>query len=407
MISEIILPALGETMDEATILRWLKAPGDTVEKGDPLFEIETDKATIEVEATEAGVLRAQRAEAGEAIPVGQVVGYLAEDMEAPIPKEQDRPREPEAERAAQPTPATATAVSPDELDTDRSDRVFSSPRARRLAREEGIEVEEVGAGTGPMGRIVEADVARYLERRDAEPRERVPELPPKQVVTLEGSRKAIAERMSRSVREAPQFTLTAKVDMSSAEEARERLNELALQEGQGRVTTTALLVAASAWALGRHPYVNATLHGEEIHLRSEIHIGVAVAREEGLIVPVLRDADSKSVSQIARELGELVERAQRGTLAASQASGSTFTVSNLGMFGIEQFTAIINPPESAILAVGGIERVVVPTEAGDIEVRPTLRMTLTCDHRVMDGAIGARFLADVKSALENPVQMLV
>lgn len=411
MIQEVILPALGETMDEGKIVRWLKGEGDPVSQGDPIFEIETDKATIEVEATAAGVLRSILVGEGESVPIGRTVAYLADDMEEPLPQA------PKGESPTSSPSAEATAGSLPPRHQGRSrkrQRVIASPRARRLADQEGIDVSSIEVGTGPKGRIVEADVKAFLER-DTRPAV-APEPPAatraaqpadvERVLPLEGSRKAIAERMSRSAQEAPHFYLTRTVDMSRAEEARAELNGRAEEEGTRKISTTAFLLFVCARALRRNPRINATLREDGVHLLREIHLGVAVDREEGLIVPVLRDADQKGLQTIAAELEELIKRARAGTLKASQAGGSTFTLTNLGMLGVDQFTAVINPPESAILAVGRTRRTVVPAEDEGIEIAPMMQMTLSCDHRTIDGAIGARFLQDVVEMLEQPTLLL-
>lgn len=411
MIREIVLPALGETMDEAVILRWLKEEGDPVAKGEPIFEIETDKATIEVEALEGGLLRAMTVPAGERVSIGAVVGYLADAMDEPLPDGGHKAARPSTATVKTEAAGVEPPLAPAKPATSR--KVIASPRARRLADREGVDLALIPEGTGPKGRIVEADVKRFLEVRGAParaPSSEAPTPPPvggvgDRIVPLEGARKVIAERMTRSAQTAPHFTLTISVDMTTAESARQMLGERARERGVS-ISTTAFLTFTCAWALRRNPWVNATLRDEQICLLGEVHIGVAVARESGLIVPVIRNADRKGMEQIAQELEDLTQRARSGSLRSEQMGGSTFTLSNLGMYGVDHFTAIINPPESAILAVGRIARAVVPQEDDTLAVRPIMRMTLSCDHRVIDGSVGARFLQDLREALERPAIML-
>lgn len=411
MIEEIILPALGETMDEGKVVGWLVQEGDKVSKGDPLFEIETDKATIEVEATRDGVLRSILIKEGESAAIGTIVGYLADSMDAPLPESVSAsPKSQVSEITDEPSGQKRSKAERPE----KSKRLIASPRARRLADERGIDISSIQEGTGPKGRIVEADVKAFLEKQSEfqstpsfSPMETGrADQPAGRVIPLEGTRKTIAERMSRSAQTAPHFMLTSIVDMTQIETSRQQINQKAEDSGQRKLSTTVFLIAACAWALRKNPWINATLKDDEIHLLSEIHIGVAVAREEGLIVPILRDADKKTLYQIAEEMEDISNRAKQGALKPDQAAGGTFTLSNLGMFGIDQFNAIINPPESAILAVGRIRREVVPMEDDSLEIRPMMRMTLSCDHRVIDGSIGAQFMADLAAALKNPTLLL-
>jgi pyruvate dehydrogenase E2 component (dihydrolipoamide acetyltransferase) len=403
MIKEVLLPALGETMDTARIVRWLKRPGEHVAKGDPLFEIETDKATIEVEAMADGILRRiQMAEDSQA-SIGDVVALLSDQPDEPLPQAAPSPAVVAPATEGQAQAASAPPTSP----TAASGKPIASPRARRLADQRGVDLARVGPGSGARGRIIEADVQRYLEAPPGSTAPRMESFPPAgegQVLPLEGARRVIAERMTRSFQTAPHFSLSLSVDMSLVEQARRRLNADA--GSTAKVTPTAFLVKVCAWALERHPQVNASLQADGIHIHPDVHIGVAVAREDGLIVPVVRHANRKRLEQIAAELADLAVRARGGSLKLNELSGGTFTISNMGMFGIDGFTAIINPPESAILAVGRILRTPVAAENDRVEIRPMLRMTLSCDHRVIDGAIGAAFLQDVGAGLENPWAML-
>ena len=280
-------------------------------------------------------------------------------------------------------------------------KVRATPAARRIAREREVELSAV-TGSGPRGRVQAADVLASVFTSLS------PEIGRGEVtvVPLEGMRRTIAERMTASYQTIPHITFTVRVDMSAFEKARARLNARAEATGQPRVSATALIVKAVAWVLKRHPWLNSTLRSDEIHLLPEINVGVAVALEEGLIVPVVRQADRKGVAEIAAEVNDLAARAREGRLTPPDVAGGTFTVSNLGPFGIEQFTAIINPPQAAILAIGATRPEPVADEGGQIVARPVMRMTLSADHRIVDGAIVARFLADLREALEAPTLLL-
>jgi pyruvate dehydrogenase E2 component (dihydrolipoamide acetyltransferase) len=379
------MPKMGMTMEEGTIIQWHKAEGQPVQKGEPLLEIMTDKVSLEVAAPASGILRGIRFGPQAVVPVTQVIAYIA----APDEK---------TEEAARPPEGVTRQVTP-------STPLRASPAARRAARERGIDLMAV-QGSGPDGRIVQADVeafaAQALQQRAAV----VPSEAPARVIPLVGMRRTIAERMQKSFREAPHISLTVEVDMAAAEEMRRQLTEAVEAEGSEKISPTAILVKAAALALKRHPLVNATLRGEEIHLLSEINIGVAVALDEGLIVPVIKGADRMGLTQIAALVSDLARRAREGKLTLDDVAGGTFTLTNLGMFGIDQFTAIVNPPHSAILATGRIVEKPVGV-AGQIVLRPMMQMTISADHRVIDGVVAARFLQDVKRVLENPYLLLM
>lgn len=427
MATEIILPKFGFTHEESQIARWLKQEGDSVEKGEPIVEVTTDKINMEVEAPESGILAGVRAQEGETMATTEIIAYIVQPGEK-------APEGPPPKKSAATQPPEPAKQAPQE---DGRDRV--TPVASRLAEARGLNLADV-QGTGPGGRITRRDVeaaarpsprgvaatpaARRLARErnvplDAAtgsgPRGRVQaqdvmalqatgafEEPPSagELIPLQGMRAAIAERMAYSARTAPHFTLQVDVDATRIEALRMAFN----QRSEERISATAILVRACAWALSRHPMVNASLVDQAIQLHPAIDIGVAVAIEKGLIVPVIHRPDLKGVEVIAAELRQLTERAQQGRLLQSDLSGGTFTVSNLGMFGIDRFSAIINPPESAILAVGRINRQAVPIfETGDeIAVRPMMTLTLSVDHRVLDGALAARFLDDLRRGLEEP-----
>jgi pyruvate dehydrogenase E2 component (dihydrolipoamide acetyltransferase) len=296
--------------------------------------------------------------------------------------------------------ALARAAEPAEGTPDG--KVRATPAARRVAREQGIDLQDV-AGSGPRGRIQRADVLALPAGPAA------PEAPGFEIVPLTGMRRTIATRMQHSYQTAPHITLTVEVDMSAAQALRGELNARAEVLGLPRVSVTAVLVKVCAWALQRHRWANASLHGEEIHLHQRSNIGVAVALEEGLIVPVIHGAERLGIAEIVVQLSELAERARQRRLTPQDVSGGTFTISNLGMYGIDRFTAILNPPESAILAVGRIVKRHVVIERGDrdeVAIRPMMNVTLSADHRILDGASAARFLRDVADALEHPNLLL-
>ena len=400
MATDVSLPRLGQGMEAGTIVRWLKSEGDTVEKGEPLYELDTDKVTQEVEADASGVLLKILAGEGEEIEVGKriaVIGEKGEEVEAEAEVEVDEDeqeegspgpaREEERERGRE----AAKEEDPEATETARSDgRVKASPLARRIARERGIELASL-SGTGPEGRIVAEDV----ERAAAAPAHATVGAAPleAEVVPLTSLRKTIARRLTEAW-QAPAFQISMSADMTRAQELRERLRD------QG-VTVTDVLTKLAAIALLRHREVNAQFADEELRIFPNAHIGLAVATERGLIVPVQREVERKSLVQIAAERKEIVQRTREGKLSKEDLDGGTFTISNLGMYGVEIFTAVLNPPQAAILAVGAIEEKPV-VEDGELVARPLMAMTLTCDHRAIDGAKAAEFLRELKTLLEEP-----
>lgn len=405
MIRNIFLPAVGETMNEARIVRWLKREGDPVAKGEPIVEIETDKANIEVEALASGVLRQIVEGEGATVPVGGVIAYLADSMAEPLP-EASRGNGGLKESIGERIEAAPAAPAP----SRRAAKLIVSPRARRLADHKNLDVSLLtGQGSGPGGRIVETDVQRFLANRAPLPASAAP-LPPTpgdRIILLAGIRKTIAERMSRSAQTAPHISFEADVDMSAAEAWRAKANALQQVQSQSPISVTAFIVRVCAWALKRHPWMNATLKDDAITLHGAVNIGVAVALDEGLIVPVVQDAAQKSVGEIAAEIAGLTERARGNRLRAGDLSGGTFTVSNLGMFGVDRFTAILNPPEAGILAVGRMmKRIVLGPDDAPV-VRPMMTVTLSADHRIVDGAVAARFLANIRVGLEEPALLLL
>ena len=390
-------------MEAGTIVRWLKSEGDQVEKGEPLYELDTDKVTQEVEAEAGGVLLKILAGEGEEIEVGKriaVIGEQGEDVaaeaEAEVEVEEDEQeegspgeaREEERERGRE---AAAEEEPSAEAQPSRVDgRVKASPLARRIARERGIELTSL-TGTGPEGRIVAEDV----ERAAATPAHATVGAAPleAEVVPLSSIRRTIARRLTKAW-EAPAFQISMSADMTRAQALRERLRDQ-------KVTVTDVLTKLSAIALLRHRELNAQFADDELRIFPSANIGLAVATERGLVVPVLREVERKSLVQLAVERGQLVERARTAKLTQEDLEDGTFTISNLGMYGVEIFTAVLNPPQAAILAVGAIEEKPV-VEEGELVVRPMMAMTLTCDHRAVDGSNASEFLRELKLLIEEP-----
>ena len=435
MAVEVILPVLGETMDEGTIVRWLVDIGQSVEKGDPLYEVETDKAVLEVEAPAAGVLRKIFYPAGSKVAVLSAVGLIADAQEELTEDEPPRAQTDGVPVQAEPT-AEAAASSP-----PARKRIVASPRARRLASERGVDLSDI-TGTGPGGRIVERDVQKHLAaQRIATPTARKvadhydvdleaarPGGGPSRRVTkadvetllsrgqgakseaaeripLSGVRAVIAERMSTSAHTTAAVTLTTEVDATEVLRLRKVLNDR-LESSEGlRVAYTDILVTVVAKALRDLPYMNVRLVGEEIQTLSSVHVGVAVDTERGLLVPVVRDADRKGIWEIASEFAALAERARSGKSLPDDLAGGTFTITNLGMYGIDAFTPIINPPECAILGVGRLRESAAVHE-GILCARPMMALSLTFDHRLVDGAPAARFLQRISQMIEAPYRLL-
>lgn len=445
MATKVYMEALSPTMEEGRLVTWLKAEGDEVKEGDVLAEVETDKATMELAARGSGVLRKRFINEGDTANVGVMIAIVAkadEDISAlegggtsaPAPAaEAPKAEAPKAEaaapaaeapkaepaQAAAPAPAAAPAQAEAAPAQGEGGRVKASPLARRLAAEAGLQVGAV-QGTGPGGRVIRRDiqdaVARGGQQQAPEAAQAAPQQPAAPAVApttdarfrehpISQMRKAIARRLAQSIGPVPTFYLTVEVDMGEAMALRGRINERFAKEGI-KTSPNDLVIKAVSMALRRHPFVNAAWTGDSIHLYEQVHIGVAVAIEEGLITPVIRDADRKGVGEISAEVKELAGRAREKKLKPEEFTGSTFSISNLGMFGIEEFTAIINPPEAAILAVGAIGPKVVVDDSGEMVVRQRMRMTLSCDHRVIDGATGAAFLQTLKQYLEEPMMMV-
>ena len=438
MATEVKLPRLGQGMESGTIVKWLKGEGEAVKKREPLYELDTDKVTQEVEAEADGVLLKIVVDSGE-VEVGKTIAFIgsegedvpsgnggappaaaeaesdgAESDEAAV-EEQDEAQtegasapgmDDQRARGQEAAAATAEAATAEVTDAPaRPDgRVKASPLARRLAREKGIDIATL-SGSGPEGRIVAEDVERgAVAAPQAAPAAAVA-APSGEVeeIELTSIRKTIARRLTEAW-QAPVFQLTVSVDMTRSLELRERLVGR-LREGETKPTVSDLLTKVAAAALLRHPAVNAHFAGDKILRFPYAHVGIAVAAPNGLVVPVIRDADRKTIQEIAADRAALVGRARDGKLQRDDLADGTFTISNLGMFGIEQFVAVLNPPQAAILAVGATEEKPV-VRSGQVEVRPLMSMTITCDHRAIDGADGAEFLRTVKELLEEPALAL-
>jgi pyruvate dehydrogenase E2 component (dihydrolipoamide acetyltransferase) len=401
MATEIKLPRLGQGMESGTIVKWLKSEGDQVEKGEPLYELDTDKVTQEVEADASGVLLKIAVAEGE-VPVGKTIAVIGQQGEA-VEVAEDVPEEGSSARAREQERERARAASAEQMTEIRqpsttNGRIKASPLARRIARERGIDLSNV-AGTGPEGRVVAEDVERAAATGAPAPVVApAPVSEDIEVEQLSSMRKTIARRLTEAW-EAPVFQLGITVDMGRALEVRKRLVEL---QGDGaKPTVSDLLTKVCAMALMRHRAVNALYKGDSIELYPTANVGIAVAIPKGLVVPVIPSCERKTIAEIAAVRAELVDRARGGRLRQGDLDGGTFTISNLGMFGIERFIAVLNPPQAAILAVGATEDKAVVVD-GDVVVRPRLELTLTCDHRAVDGATGAQFLGDVKAFLEEP-----
>lgn len=425
-------------MTEGVLVAWLADEGDTVAPGDIIAQVETDKATMDLEAYDDGVLLKKVIGEGEAVPIGgliAVLGKAGEDPSAILAKYQGgdgaavAPEASEAEVSTDATPSAAPAASGDGAATASASggRIKASPLARRLAQEHGIALGSI-AGSGPEGRIVKRDVEAAMSTPAAAPAAApvttpavaAPAYQPPPPIAVTGSepaynavrisqmRKTIARRLAQSKYTAPHFYLTIDVDMDRMVEVRKQLNAVAEAQGTQKISFNDLITKACAAALKQHPEVNASYLEQEGEIRQyhAVHIAVAVAVDEGLVTPVIRDVDQKGLTQIAEETRALAAKARDRKLQPQEMEGSTFTTSNLGMFGIEEFTAIINPPNACILAIGGIRDVPVVKD-GAIVPGKRMKVTLSSDHRVVDGAVGATFMATLRSYFEEPMTLLL
>jgi pyruvate dehydrogenase E2 component (dihydrolipoamide acetyltransferase) len=475
-MAEVTMPRLSDTMEEGTIASWLKKPGEQISKGDVLAQIETDKATMDLTAFEAGTLQEILAPEGTTVAIGKPVARIGAAAPTAAEPSADQGGKPTTQSAPAPSgaqgggptnrtasepsgdqgggPSNRSAAEPSGAQgggpSDRSvaepsggaqrspvtpaanGKVRASPMARHLAAEHGLDLARV-SGSGPQGRVIRADVEAALgapapseaaatqqqepaaatqQQEAAAPAQREPARPAApqpqdgdERISLSQMRRTIARRMAESTRTVPHFFLTTVVDATELSNLRKQINAQTADAGI-KITFNDLIVKGAALAIRKVPEVNVSFADDSLIRHSHVHVGIAVATERGLIVPVLRDADLKSVGAIAKETRELAEKANAGKLQPPEYTGGTFTVSNLGMFGVEQFQAVINPPESAILAVGAITR--EPAEyQGEIALRDRLRLTLSVDHRALDGAIGARYLQALKALLEKPMLLLV
>jgi pyruvate dehydrogenase E2 component (dihydrolipoamide acetyltransferase) len=431
MATKVFMEALSPTMEEGRLVKWLKNEGDAVKSGDPLAEVETDKAIMELVARGDGVLRKRLVGEGDSRPVGTLVGVIAAPDEnidalvaeagsasaaapqpaaqqaaapptaAPAPEKPAAPVPPPPPPAAQPQQPAATAGN--------GGPVRSSPLARRLASERGLDLSRV-QGSGPSGRIIKRDIESAMAAGTAQPAAaaaartvvRAPGGADFEDIALTQIRKTIAKRLGESIGPIPTFYLTAEFDLSRVMEMRAAMLEMG---DEFKVSVNDVLMKAVATALAQHPEVNAHWLGDRIRQHHRVHLGMAVATPDGLIVPVIFDADQKRMSEISAEAKELAKRARERKLKPEEYTGSTFSISNLGMFGIDQFTAIINPPEVAILAIGTATDVAVPVADG-FKVQKRIRVTMSCDHRAVDGAVGAAFLQTLRRLIENPLMMV-
>jgi pyruvate dehydrogenase E2 component (dihydrolipoamide acetyltransferase) len=415
MASKVIMPKLSPTMEEGQIARWLKKEGDKVSMGEPLAEIDTDKATMEMQALANGVLRKILINEGESAPLGQLIAVIGEPEEdiasvlseappkaaaAPAPKEP----EPAAKPAEEPAPPSPPPAAPAPVAANGkpavSGRLIASPLAARMAADSGLDLRSI-QGSGPNGRIIKRDIEAALTKPKA----------PVAVGVASGYRdepatqirQTIAKRLVTSIGPVPHFFLTVDIEMDRAAEMRESIKAL---DPDLKISVNDIIIKCAAVALIQHPQVNASFQEKFIRYYEHADIGVAVAIEDGLITPVVRGADQKSLSQIAGEVRELAERARSRKLKPEEYTGATFSISNLGMFGIDEFTAVINPPEGAILAIGAMTPKPVVRD-NQVVVKQMMRVTMSCDHRVIDGATGAKFLQTFKKILENPLYLVV
>jgi pyruvate dehydrogenase E2 component (dihydrolipoamide acetyltransferase) len=443
MAIEMIMPKVDMDQETGTVVEWLKQEGEEVKEGEIILVIETDKVAIDIESPGTGILSGISAQKGDVLPIGTVIAYVLEPGEE-LPKGAAPAAAPPTAASQEPAPAVAPPVvtanvlatpvaqkmaAANQIDlsavagTGRDGKitkddvltaieahakqpadgkVYAAPAARRTAREMGIDLAQV-PGSGPQGRIQGFDVAAFSSHQPA-----VGDLLPGQgvepdVIPLIGMRRTIADRMTASYQSIPHIKFTSSVDMTKFIAARKELNARAEKRGEQKVSATAFLVKLVAATLRNHKWLNSSISEDSILLHKEINIGVAVALESGLIVPVVKNADQKGVSHLAGEIADLATRARAGQLVSSEVKGGTFTISNLGPFGVEQFEAIINPPEAAILAIAATIQQAVPLDDGQIVSLPVMKFSLSADHRIVDGAVAARFVADLKAIFENPI----
>ena len=419
----VTMPKMSDTMQEGTIAAWLKKVGDSVKSGEIIAEVETDKATMELESYEDGVLLHIGVEAGGSVPVDGIIAVIGErgaDYQSLLAAHQGGGQVPAPVEVASPTAPAAVATPTPDLpqapvkesvaSATGNERVKASPLAKKIASEKGVDIRQV-AGTGEGGRIVKRDIESFVPTAATTSSQVSSSQAVSSAVLGQESfreekvsqmRKTIAKRLAESKYSAPHFYLTMEINMDKAIEARKSMNEF----GTAKISFNDLVIKASAAALRQNPKVNSSWLGDKIRYNDHIHIGMAVAVEEGLLVPVIRFADQLSLSQISNQAKSLGQKAKNKELQPKDWEGNTFTISNLGMFGIDEFTAIINPPDACILAVGGIKETVIVKD-GQMKVGNLMKVTLSCDHRVVDGAVGSAFLQTLKGLLEDPVRILI
>ncbi len=421
-MAEIIMPKMGDAMTEGRVVKWYKKVGDKVETGEPLLEIETDKVNLDLEAEDDGVLESIDVEAGEMVPVGTPLAVIGsgDGKAAAKRKASAKPPAKKTPPPKKPAKGQKKRDSVHERKTAEQEvpaatgRTRSSPLARKVAAKLEVDLNEI-VGSGPRGRIVAADVERAAREikptaasdAQATPVSARPEMPTAvpledKVVPLSAMRRTIARRLSESTGPIPHFYLTMECDVTSLLALRQQLIDIS----GSKVSVNDFVVRAAALAVHHHPFVNASFGDEAIEYHGSVHVGIAVATEEGLITPVVRDADDKSVVEIASEVRDLAGRARTRKLKPDEYLGSTITISNLGMYGVEEFTAIINPPNAAILAVSAALQKPVVVD-GQIIVRDRMNVTMSCDHRVIDGAAGAEFLRTFKQYVEQPLRLVM
>lgn len=456
MAKPVFIPKFGFTLEESEIVEWLVDEGATVQAGDPVAEVTTDKVNMEVEAPADGILAGICAQVGDTVPVTATIAWIlaageslpeeAAEMPAAISHSSASPEagatEPDtpalttpAHSVPSPTPVASRIAQAHDLDlsqvagsgrggrierrdveaalsaSDDSGKVRATPAARRLAGENGLELSTIN-GTGPNGRIQAADVTSAMEQPSITDEQLLDT--DRQPLATEGvtrvpftnMRRTIARRLQQSAQEAPHIFFEASASVAELQALCDVANEQRADD-EPKVSLTAGITKAVAWALGRHPIVNSHIGADEVLLFEDIHVGMAVALENGLVVPVIRHADRKGLRELSADIRSLAEKARSGKLTPTEMSGGTFSISNLGMFGVERFTAIINPPEVGILAVGAVQKTLVVDEHDQPVVRPMMNLTLSVDHRVIDGAVAAQFLADLKRVIEQPNLMLM
>ncbi|MBI4321988.1 MAG: 2-oxo acid dehydrogenase subunit E2 [Chloroflexi bacterium] len=406
MPAEVVMPRLSDTMTEGKVLKWRKREGEPIKRGEIIAEIETDKAAMELESFDSGTVDKILVAEGKMVPVGEPIALLKTTEEAGVmagsPERKDMAPAPSPKEYAPPSPAVAPARLEEE-------RVKASPLARRIAEERGIDLAQV-TGTGPEGRVTKEDVLAFIrqmeEGRRVTPARAEAPAPTEEaeMVQLNRMQATIAKRMSEAKTTVPHFYVTSEIDMSEAAKFVEDARAIG-DEGQ-EIGYNELVVKASALALKRFPRVNASYHDSRLQMNKRINIGIAVSLPDGLVVPVVHDCDRKGLRQIAVEAQQVIERARTGRVLPGDYEGATFAVSNLGMFDVDEFAAIINPPESAILAVGTVKSVPVARD-GQIAIAKLMKVTLSCDHRVFYGAQAAQFLQELKRMLENPLSLVL